>query len=711
MRTQFVKRTPVLAFAALATLGACASPKAPSSPQPAPASMPAPATAPARQAPPAPMPLRPLEFPGFRETTLPNGLRLIVVEHHAQPVANVNLYVQGGSAADPAAKLGLADLAAELLTKGTRTRTAKQIAESIEGVGGNIGAFAQRDYIGISSGVLAQNLPLAFQLLGDVALNATFPAAELETARTRTLSGLRVSLAQPASIAQRRFAREVYGDVHPYGRAPVPQTVSAITRADLVSFHRDNFRANNALLVVSGDVSADSVIALARKTFGAWKGGAATQVSFTTPPARGATRITLVNRPGSAQSNILIGDVAVHPDNPDFPALQVLNKLVGGGADARLFLILREQKGWTYGAYTNITRPKDIGYYVASAEVRTAVTDSALAEMLHQLNRVRDEPVPAAELDAAKSYLMGSFPLTIETAGQIAGQVAQTRLLGLPIEDLTRYREHIAAVTAADVQRVAQKYIRPDHAAIIIVGDAKTVLPGLEKIAPVELYDVEGKVLQRADLDPKPSTDGFDTSRLKAQTLTYEVIVNGTPMGSSTSTLGREGDIWVSKTVLSFGPLNQQGELRFTRDFTGISATQTSAQGAVELQMANGKITGSAKLPPAAGGEKTFDSEVPAGTLLPGMDEYAIAMADLAAGKSLTLPLFDGASGGVTPLTLKVVGTEQVTVPAGTFSAFRLEASSGQAQVTMFVRQQLPHVVLRQEFAGQPVTIELKSLQ
>jgi zinc protease len=704
MRTHIVKRTPVLALAAL---GACASPKAASAPQPA--SAPAPTVA--RQAPPAPLPLRPLEFPGFRETTLPNGLRLIVVEHHAQPVANVNLYVQGGSASDPAAKLGLADLTATLLTKGTPTRTAKQIAERIEGVGGNLSAFAQRDYVGISSGVLAENLPLAFQLLGDVALNPTFPASELETARTRTLSALQASLTQPASIAQRRFAREVYGDAHPYGRAPLPQTVKAITRADLVNFHRANFRANNALLVVSGDVSADSVIALARKTFGSWKGGTATPLAFTTPPARGATQITLVNRPGSAQSNILIGDVAVRPDNPDYPALQVLNKIVGGGTDARLFLILREQKGWTYGAYSNITRPKDVGYYVASAEVRTAVTDSALAEMLHQLNRVRDEPVSTAELDAAKSYLTGSFPLTIETAGQIAGQVAQTRLLGLPIEDLTRYREHIAAVTAADVQRVAQKYIRPDHAAIVVVGDAKAVLPGLEKIAPVELYDVEGKVIQRADLDPKPSTDRFDTSRLKPRTLTYDVIVQGSPMGTATSTLSREGDVWVSKTTMNFGPLDQQGELRFRSDFTGISSTQVSAQGAVDVRLSSGKVTGTATLPPALGGDKTFDAEVPAGTLLPGMDEYAIAMTDLATGKSITLPLFNVGTGSVTPLTLRVTGAEQVTVPAGTFPAFRLEASGGPASVVMFVRQDLPHTVLRQEFVGQPLSIELKSVQ
>jgi zinc protease len=456
-----------------------------------------------REAPPPPLPLKPVEFPGFRETTLPNGLRLIVVEKHDLPVVNVNLYVKSGSAADPLQKVGLSEMTAELLTKGTPGRTAKQIAETIEGVGGQLSADAGLDYTTVSASVLADQLPLAFNLVSDVALRPTFPQDELETARKRTLSALEVALSRPGEIAQRRLVREIYGETHPYGVSSLPQTVRAIDRADLVRFHQQHFRADNALLVVSGDVNAAEVETLARGHFGGWKGGFGATRALADPPAREKAQVTLVHRPGSVQSNILVGHVGIRPDNPDYFPLQVLNKIVGGGTDSRLFLILREQKGWTYGAYSRLSRPKEVGYYVASAEVRTEVTDSALVELMHQLRRAREEPVSREELEAAKSFLVGSFPLRIETAGQIASQVAQTRLLGLPVEDLLRYRERINAVTAEDVQRVAREYIRPDQAVIVVVGDATRVADKLEKVAPVVLFDVEGRRLDSASLQGK----------------------------------------------------------------------------------------------------------------------------------------------------------------------------------------------------------------
>jgi zinc protease len=444
-----------------------------------------------------------MEFPPFQETVLPNGLRVIVVEQHDQPVVNANLFIRTGSAADPEAKAGLASLMADVLTKGTPTRTARQISSTIEGVGGSISSAAAEDYVVVSDDVLREQLPLALDLLADVALHATFPANELEIARTRELSALQVSLSQPADVAQRRFERELYGASHPYSHAPLPATVKAITREDLAGFHDRFFRADNALLVVSGDVSTAQVQELARKDFGAWKGGGAPQVAFVDPPARQATTIYLVNRPGSVQSNILVGDVAIRPGNPDYYPLQVMNQIVGGGTDSRLFTILREQKGWTYGAYSQVTRPKDVGYFVANAEVRTAVTDSALTEMLHQLRRIRDEPISPEELNAARSFLVGSFPLRIETASQIASQVARNRLLGLPAEELLSYRDRIQAVTAADVQRVAREYVRPDQAVIVVVGDAAQIYPRLQGIAPIVLSDVQGKPMQPADLTVK----------------------------------------------------------------------------------------------------------------------------------------------------------------------------------------------------------------
>lgn len=660
------------------------------------------------------MPLQPVEFPAYRESTLPNGLRLIVVEKRNLPVANLSLYVQSGSATDPAAKLGLAEMTAQLLTKGTPRRNALQISETIESVGGNLNASAGLDYMSASASVLADQLPLAFDLLSDVTLRPTFPADELETARKRTLTGLQVALSQPGQIAQRRLIQEIYGEENPYGRSTLPQTISALQRADLTRFHQENFKADNALLVVSGDVSAAQVEQLARQHFGAMPRGFTARAPLTDPPARGPARVTLIHRPGSVQSNILVGHVGIRPDNPDFYPLQVLNKIVGGGTDSRLFLILREEKGWTYGAYSTLSRPRNVGYYLASAEVRSEVTDSALVELMNQLRRVREEAVSPAELEAAKSFLAGSFPLRIETASQIASQVAQNRLLGLPTEALIQYRDRISAVTAQDVQRVARQYVRPEQAAIIVVGDAAKVGESLRRVAPVALFDVQGRAMEGSALEVRASTERFDASRLRPVTLTYRVMVQGNPFGTAVSSLAQQGGQWVGTSNVRLGPVTQESETRFTNQMVPVSTRQSAAgpvQSQVELRFANGRVTGTAKLPPQAGGDKTFNTEVVGGTLLPGMDEYVLAVADLQPGRTLTLPVFSAQSGGVVNHTARVTSTESVTVPAGTFQTYRLEVTGGQQSFTLFARQELPHIVVRQEFVGQPVILELQSIK
>lgn len=693
---------------ALAACGARTPPAAAPGPDGAQAAM-------AKQPPPPPMPMSPLEFPPFREATLPNGLRLIVVEKRDQPVANVNLYVRSGGAADPTTKIGLAAMEAELLTKGTRTRTAREIAEAIEGVGGELSASAGLDYTTVSASVLADQLALAMDLVSDVVLNPTFPKDELENLRKRTLTGLQVELSRPGEIAQRRFIREIYGPGNPYGFATLPATIQAIDRADLVRFHQQNFKADNALLVVSGDVDPARVEALVRQKLGAWKGGFGSATRIAEPPAQGPAKVILVDRPGSVQSNILVGNVGIRPDNPDYYPLQVLNKIVGGGTDSRLFQILREEKGWTYGAYSRLSRPKEVGYFVASAEVRTPVTDSALVEMMSQLRRVQEEPVSQQDIEAAKSYLIGSFPLRIETAGQIAGQVAQTELLGLPVDALIRYRERIAAVTPEDLQRVARQYVRPDRATIVVVGDAAKVAKDLERVAPVAIFDTEGKPIQASDLEVKASSQKFDASRLRPMTLTYAIGFQGNPVGTATSSLAKQGDVWVGTQKVQAGPTSQQSEVRFGDGLAPISSSQTSSQGPVqiasELRFVNGRVSGTAKLPPQMGGEKTIDSEVVQGTILESMDQYVVAVADLQPGMSFTIPVFSAQSGSAVNQTFRVTGTESVTVPAGTFQTYKVEFAGGPQSGTLYVRQELPHVVVKQEIAGQPVSIELQSMK
>jgi zinc protease len=580
-------------------------------------------------------------------------------------------------------------------------------------VGGQLNSSAGNDWLTVTASVLSDHLPLAFDLVSDVALRPTFPDEEVTVTRRRTLSGLQAQLGQPGAIAQRQFVRELYGPEHPYGVSPIPGTVQAITRDELVAYHRDHFAADNALLVVSGVVDPTEVEALVRQHFGDWQRGASPRVALPQPPTVDRTRISLVHRPGSVQSNIRIGHLAIRPDNPDYFPLNLLNTIIGGGTDARLFQILREEKGWTYGAYSQLTRPVDIGYFMANAEVRTEVTDSALAEMLTQLHRIRDERVPADEFEGSRSFLAGSFPLRLETAGQIANQIAQAALLGIPFEYVTEFRDRVLAITPEDVQRVAREYVRPDRAAVVVVGDAREVLPMIEPIAPVTLYDVEGARLERGAIEVRAATERLDGTRLQEGTRTYRLVFQDNPVGTATTRLARDGDTWVA--TMEAPAIGQHSEVRFSAiDLTPISSTMETRQGPVtmgyDLRFTDGRVTGRIEMPEQMGGARDVDAQVPEGTLLPGMEEFVAAVADLAEGRSVSVPMFEGMSGAVTTVTFQVTGVEAVTAPAGTFDSYRVEMSGGAQPATLLVRQEAPHIMIRQEFAGAPIHIELQSV-
>lgn len=487
-------------FAALALMaaGACAAPPAPAPAGPAPQPEPAAAAQGAR--PPEPLPARPIQFPAYTERQLPNGMSLLVVESHTLPLVSVEMYVRSGSGADPADRLGVASMVAAMLDKGTPTRTAVQISETLEGVGGTFGAGADQDNLSLAINVLSDQMPLAFELLSDMMLRPTFPATELETVRGQQVAGLRAALGQPGTQAGRMFDRTVYGAAHPYGRRSTVASVQSITRDDLVAWHRRHFVPANALLVVAGDVTPAQAEEMARRHFGGWTGGAAPTDEFPAAPARQAAEVLLIHRPGSVQSTIYVGHLGVGPESPDFYATQVLNMVLGASGDSRLERVLRGEHGWTYSARSRYQRLLGGGDFRASTEVRTAVTDSALSELLVQLRRIRDQSVPQAELEQAKGYLVASFPNTMETSLQAASRLAGVRLLGLPPEHLTQYPQRVAAVTAADVQRVARQYLHPDQSAIVVVGDATKILESIRGIAPVSVFDLEGNPVDPATI-------------------------------------------------------------------------------------------------------------------------------------------------------------------------------------------------------------------
>jgi zinc protease len=661
--------------------------------------------------------VRPMPFPPFQEARLTNGVRMVLVESQKQPVVSLSLSFPAGDAHDPEGREGLASMVAGLLTKGAGNRTSEQVSATIEGVGGTLGASTGSDFLTISAYVLAPQAALAFELLADAVIRPTFAATEVDLLRTQTLSGLQLEQTQPAALASRFMASELYGQ-HPYARRPSPESTRAITRDEIASWQRAMLRPEGALLVIAGALTLPEARRLAEASFAGWTGSAPVAAAFPAPPNRPASQILLVHRPSSVQANLVVGNTTFPPTHPQQYAARIANHVLGGGSDSRLFAILREQKSWTYGAYSGLNRYRGIGSFTATAEVRNEVADSALREMLHQLERVTTEPIPADELEAAKGALVGRFPLTVETVQQVANQVSNAILLGLPQDYLSTYRTRLAAVSAAQAQEGARAAIRPTQAAIVVVGDAKVLLAGLETIAPVRVIGVDGAVVPKEQLTAPTATAGPDLN-LAAITATrdsFAVMFQGQSVGFTISEVSRtaEGIRIVEETSIPLGGVQQRtevaldpaGELRSVNQAGQMAGNATS----ITITVTNGRATGRAVSPqPPAGALDTVDVDValPTGTL---DDNTLTAMSPALAwapGATFDLNVLSAGSGTIKTVTLTVTGAEQVTLPSGAVEAFRVEMAGGDAPVTLFVTTAAPHHVVKVAPAGAPIEIVL----
>src|SRR3989475_12359664 len=599
---------------------------------------------------PAPARLRPVRFPPFREVALPNGMTLLLVENHEQPTLSLSLNFRAGSAYDPPGKEGVAEFGAELLTKGTPPRDAEQIAAAIEGVGGSSGASAGDDFLTASADVLSDHADLAFALLGDVTRRATFPEQEVELARTRYLSALAVEVSQPQNVAARAFQKEIYGR-HPYGRNTSRAAYKPIRRNDVVSFAGRQVRPQGALLVVAGDITLARARELAMQAFGGWGGAAPPTPAFPAPPAKRGTDILLVNRPGSVQSNIVIGNTTFLPTDTTYYAARVATHVLGGGGDSRLFMILREQKSWTYGSYAALRRNRGIGFWQATFEGRTEVTDSALTELLHQIDRIRTEAIPDSELVAAKGFLVGSFPLTIETPRQIAQVVSTSRLLGLGSDYVQHYRERLARVSAARARAAAQRAIHRDAFTIVVVGDAKALYDRLKAIAPVRLVDIAGKATDPAELNPKGGPVAFDRSQIVARSDTFHALVQGNVLGGQAAKVDVMGDSIVYTEATTIGQFQQLSRVVLNSDLSMRRTDQTgTVQGQhteIHLSYAEGRVKGTSMSPQPGGTPKsiTVDTTIPAGTIDDNVLALLLTALPLEQGKTFNLNVFSTGEG------------------------------------------------------------------
>jgi zinc protease len=443
---------------------------------------------------PPPLEPRSLNLPQPVQTTLSNGLQMILIEDRRLPLISFRLAFRSGDANDPANLPGLSDMLSHLLTEGTETRTSRQLAEETERIGAMLSVGSNSDFTTVAASGLSGFAEEILELLADVSLHPTFPQNEIDLAVENTHQMLIQQRAQPTFLASERMARVMFG-AHPYSRvSPTPEMLDALTREDLVSFCKSTFIPNNAVFIAIGDIDRDSLTARAEQLFAGWDSQPLSTPQYPAPPSRDARRIYLVDRPGSAQSNIVIANEGLKRTSPDYFPLLLMHTILGANASSRLFMNLREHKGYTYGAYSNLDSRRLAGTFRGSAEVRTAVTGPSLHEFFYELNRIRDEAVSAEELTNAKSYLTGVFPIRIETQDGLIDQIVNIKMFELPDDYLHTYRDRIDAVTAEEIQRVAQTYVQPDRAAIVIVGDGAEVTPQVREYSDdIEFYDTEGK--------------------------------------------------------------------------------------------------------------------------------------------------------------------------------------------------------------------------
>lgn len=451
---------------------------------------------PDRTKPPTLAPLPPLRLPAVQVQTLPNGLQLAVVEMHKVPVVDVGLLVRAGAACDPQDMPGLATFTANMLDEGAGGRSALDIAEQVDYLGASLGTGAGLETATLWLHATKARLPEALDLLADVALRPAFADSEIVRQRELRKNALLQLRDQPTQIAPVAFNAIVYGG-HPYGHPTLGDDTStaALDRERVVRFYETYYRPGNTRLLVAGDVTPAEARALIEARFGAWAKGDVPAPPVADPPVAAPRAFYLVDKPEAAQSVIRIGHVGVPRSTPDYYALRVMNTILGGSFTSRLNQNLRETHGYTYGAGSGFSMQRLAGPFSAGASVQSAKTDSALIEFFRELRRLRDEPVPAAELAKAKAYVTLGLPAEFETTRGAANQFADLLNNDLPLDTYNSFIPKVEAVTAADVQRVARRYIRPDEFAVVVVGDRAKIEAPIQALreGPTEARDLWGK--------------------------------------------------------------------------------------------------------------------------------------------------------------------------------------------------------------------------
>lgn len=439
---------------------------------------------------------RPIEIGDYESFTLKNGLQVFVIENHKLPRVTYRLQLDR----DPLLegdKAGYLGMVGELMSRGTNSRTKTEIDEEVDFIGASLSVGSQSAY---ASG-LSKYKEKVLELMSDVILNPTFPEEELEKIRKQKLSALQANKDDPNAIASNLVSKVVYGGDHPYGEVATEETVNNITPEDIKKYHQTYYKPNIAYLAVVGDINLKEAKKLVKKHFESWNSGGIPEVSYDQPQPPASNQVALVNRSNSVQSVVNITyPVQLHPTDEDVIPVAVMNQILGGGFSARLNMNLREDKGYTYGSRSSLSKDELVSRFSAGASVRNEVTDSAVTEILNEMEGMRKEEVSDKEIQLAQNSIAGSFARSLESPQTVASFAINTAIYDLPEDYYSTYIQKVQSITKEDVKAMAEKYILPDRAYITVVGKGSDVAEGLKQFGGISYYDTYGEPVDPASM-------------------------------------------------------------------------------------------------------------------------------------------------------------------------------------------------------------------
>ena len=438
-----------------------------------------------------------ITLPRPKEADLPNGIHLMVIEDHRAPLVQMQLQIRGaGGYYDPVELPGIATMTASMMVEGTTTRNTRQIAQEQETMASmvSLGTSMASQTASMSVYSLADNFDRTLDLAADILLNPVFPEEEFARYKTRQKASLVQVRSNPSFLAQERFARVMYGD-HPAARIIMsPEGLDRATREALVNFHKTHYVPDNAIIAIVGDITFAEARKKMEARFGGWKKAGVTVPPVQDPAPVGPAKIYLVDRANSVQTSLYIGAAGINRTSPEYDTMSLMNTVIGGGPTGRLFLNLREEKGWTYGAYSGLSALRYRGHWYASTEIRGDVTEGAVREILNEINRLRTERISDKEFADKKRSMVASFALSLESPMAIMSNYITSRIYDFPADYWDKYPARMAAITQDQVEADAKKYLDAGGIQIVAVGDAKKIGDVLKKFGTVEVYDTEGKV-------------------------------------------------------------------------------------------------------------------------------------------------------------------------------------------------------------------------